>query len=267
VRRERDRDRDSVYERLADDAAGGGVQDGERAVGIRRGSAGLDDPRGDVGDAPGRRGQLERGQGSGECRDVRAGDEADPPVRELLLARAAREAPGRVDVFDVVPGVGERSASSGDAAEPVAGAVARVAELRDPALRPPGRGGQHVVDGLGPALVQRPERRGHARRDGELRLPVGEGPGTGQARGCGLRQAPVGLAGRHDMHEVASPLLPTGREPRGDAVVLGDCRDRAGRALAQRVGGRTSGDRHAGEHEESRGGDEEPHGTTVTPGC
>ena len=125
---ESDRDRDPSHERLAQLVSGDGVHDAKRVVEAHRRPAGLDDRGGDVRDAPGRRGELERRPCSGELIDVRAGHEADSTVGDLLLAHAMREARVRVDVLDVVPRVGERPARARDALEPVARSVARVGE-------------------------------------------------------------------------------------------------------------------------------------------
>ena len=194
-------------------------------------------------------------------------DEADSAVGDLLLARAAREARGRVDVLDVVPRVGERPACARDAAEPVPRSVARVGEPERAARSdPPIEAVDDVVGRRRPlsCSVQNAVDMRRRRRRAAAARRRGSSGRSGRARGLG--KAPVVLAGREDVHEVA-PLGPAGREPGGDAAVLRDRRDRAGRALAQGVGGRTSGDRRAGEDEESRGGSEEPPGHGLDGSC
>ena len=231
---------------------------GSDVVGGRRGTAALDDRRRDVRDAPARCGELERGLCSGQRRDAVRVTRRIPPSAIFCLHEPLREAAGRVDVLDVVPRVGERPARSRDAAEPLAGAVARVGEASTVRSDPPKEAAMTSSNGEGPLSwsVQRAVDMRDAtascdcpsvRSQPQVMLPD---EGCGRVRSClpGARMCTTLHAFLLAVNHAATPLFSRDR------------RDRPARALAQGVRGRTSRDRRAGEQEKSSGSDEDPHG-------
>ena len=114
------------------------------------------------------------GSAPGSVADAVLRDEADPAAGDLLLARCRcrpRHA-GRVDVLDVVRRVRERRPAP--ATPPSHWPVPSLAwaSLVDRRSGPPSEAARTSSNGGGPLSCSVQRRGGHARRDGELRLPV-----------------------------------------------------------------------------------------------